>query len=57
MIVLSKGVGAYVAEHGNRPIFSAEFGKIIYILADFENGNTDGHGYFHFDRYLMDISI
>ena len=24
-----------MAEHENWPIFSAEFGKIIYILADF----------------------
>ena len=24
-----------MAEHGNLPIFSTEFGKIVYILADF----------------------
>ena len=27
--------GSYMAEHGNWPIFSTEFGKIVYILADF----------------------
>ena len=27
--------GSYVAEHGNWPIFSTEFEKIVYILADF----------------------
>ena len=26
-----------MAEHGNQPIFSTEFGKIVYILADFGN--------------------
>ena len=26
-------------EHGNRPIFSTEFGKIVHILADFGNRN------------------
>ena len=24
-----------MAEHGNRPIFSTEFGKIVHILANF----------------------
>ena len=24
-----------MAEHGNWPIFSTEFGKIVYVLADF----------------------
>ena len=24
-----------MAEHGNGPIFSTEFGKIVYILADY----------------------
>ena len=28
-------VGSYMVEHGNWPIFSMEFGKIVYILADF----------------------
>ena len=31
-------------EHGNRPIFSTEFGNIVHILADFGNRNTGGHG-------------
>ena len=35
-----------MAEHGNRPIFSTEFGNIVYILADFENRNIVGHGNF-----------
>ena len=33
---LKKGVGgSYITEHGNWPIFPTEFGKIVYILADF----------------------
>ena len=44
-----------MTEHGNRPIFSKEFGNIVHILADFGNGNTGGHGNFYFDRYLLDI--
>ena len=44
-----------MAEHGNWPIFSTEFEKIVYILADFGNRNTDGHGNFNFARYLTDI--
>ena len=27
--------GSYMAEQGNQPIFSSEFGKIVYILAGF----------------------
>ena len=27
--------GSYMAGHGNWPIFSTEFGNIVYILADF----------------------
>ena len=30
-----KGGASYIAGHGNRPIFSTEFGKIVHILADF----------------------
>ena len=33
-------------EHGNRPILTTEIGNIVYILADFGNRNTGGHGYF-----------
>ena len=29
------GGGSYMAEHGNWPIFSTEFGTMVYILADF----------------------
>ena len=31
------GGGSYRAEHGNRPIFSREFGHIAYIFAYFGN--------------------
>ena len=31
-------------EHGNRPIFSTKFGKIVHILADLRSRNTGGHG-------------
>ena len=30
-----EGGSAKRTEHGNRPIFSTEFGKIVHILADF----------------------
>ena len=29
------GGGSYMAEHESWPIFSTEFGKIVYILEDF----------------------
>ena len=44
-----------MAEHGNWPIFSTEFGKIVYILVDVGNKNTVGHRNFHFGRYLAII--
>lgn len=42
-------------EHGNRLIFSMEFGKMAHILAGIGNRNTSGHGFFYFDRYLTDF--
>ena len=33
-IICIRGGGSYMAEHGNWPIFSTTFGKIVYILAD-----------------------
>ena len=35
-------------EHGNWPILSTEFEKIVHILANFGNARTGGHGYFLF---------
>ena len=42
-------------EQGNWPIFSMEFGKIIYILVDFVNKKTGGHRNFFFVTNLKDI--
>ena len=46
--MLIKGGFPKSTEHGNRPIFSTEFEKIIDIVADFGNMNTGGHGNFLF---------
>ena len=37
-----------MTEHGNWPILFTEFGKIVYILADFGNRNTGRQGDFTF---------
>ena len=50
------GGGPKRTKHGDRPIFSMDFGKIVYIFAEFGNKNTGGHGNFYFDRYLTDMS-
>ena len=36
-------------EHENWPFFATESKKLVYILADFGNRNTGGHGNFYFD--------
>ena len=62
MLLLSRGLCRglrggvpWRTEHGNRPIFSSEFGEVGHILAGFENWNTGGHGNSSFDRYATDM--
>ena len=37
-----------MTEHGNWPIFSTEFGKIVHILTNFVDRSTVRHGNFLF---------
>ena len=36
-------MGSYFADNGNVPIFMADSGKIVYILADFGHKKGDGN--------------
>ena len=40
-----------MVEHGNRHIYSTEFGKIIYIFGILENRNIVGHRKFEYWIY------
>ena len=42
-VVLCSTIFPNRTKHGNRPIFSMDFGEIVCILADLGNRNTGGH--------------
>ena len=44
LLSLQMGGGSYTMDHGNRPIFLYGIWKIVYMLVNLGNRNTDGHG-------------